>query len=285
VRRFGRGSRSGRIAGWVVGAFVVWLVVLLIGGWVGSGCARDRVADRIAHSMQAKVTIGDASLSLIRGGFTADDLTIVKDAGGHLRVHVDHVDADLMPLGLTIFDRSIGTLRLRGIQLEASSRAVLEVRDRKRKPIAVDELIVDDVKVSLMPTALLPGLGRVDVTVEHGRAGPTVFRTALSWVFGLQELRARLDLPAGITIRLIYAGGKLSLAGGLFGDTPVEIPFEIPKLDPEREIDQLIELGKDVLKKATVGRASDLVRGVRDKIHDVIGGGGGTGAGSGSGGK
>jgi hypothetical protein len=233
--------------------------------------------------MQARATIGDASLSLVRGGFTAEDLTIVKDVGGHLKVHVEHVDADLMPLGLALVDRSIGTLQLRGIVLEASSRAVLEVRDRKRKPIAVDELIVDDAKVSLMPTALVPGLGRIDVTIEHGRAGPTVFRTALSWVFSLEELQARLDLPAGITVRLIYKHGKLSLQGGLFGQTPVEVPFEIPKLDPTREIDQLVELGKDLLRKVTVDRATDWVKGVSDKVHDVIRGGGGGGSGSGSG--
>jgi hypothetical protein len=284
-------GRARRLVGAATALLAVWLVALVVGGWAGSGCTRDRIALRIAESLEARVTVADASLSLVRGGFTAEDAVIRRDHDGHLRIRVQEIDADLLPLGLALVDRSIGTLVLRGIELEASSRAVLEIRGRKKSPITVDELVVEDAKIALLPTAILPELGRIEVTVERARAGPTTFRTALSWVFALDDLVARLDLPAGITVRLTYRGGVLSVAGGMFGETPVEVPFEIPTLDPAREAEQLAELGKQLLRKVAVDRAGgwlertvvEPVVGVRDRLRSLIRPDPGSGSGSGSG--
>ena len=90
---------------------------------------------------------------------------------------------------------------------------------------------------------------------ERGRAGPCVLRSALSWVFSLEELVARVDLPGSVTVRLDYRGGQLRVAGGMFGATPVEVPFTIPELDPARETEQLKEMAMELARKLAVEQA------------------------------
>jgi hypothetical protein len=80
-------------------------------------------------------------------------------------------------------------------------------------------------------------------------------RTALSWIFTLEELVARVDLPAGMTVRLGFKDGKLSASGGFFGATPVTIDFVLPPLDGSDEVAQLIAIGKELGKQLAIERA------------------------------
>ena len=91
--------------------------------------------------------------------------------------------------------------------------------------------MIDDARLALSPSALLPGLGRVAITIEHAEAGATVFKTPLSWLFALGALRAAIELPAGITLELTYDHGELVVAGGLFGAAPIALPVALPVAD------------------------------------------------------
>lgn len=221
----------------------LWLVALLVIGWTADGCVRDRARERLAASMRAQVTIGALDLGLVDGSVAIDELKVLKDDRGLFRMAIRRVDVDLQPLGLALVQDSVGAIHARGVDVELSALGALDLGGEGRgEPITFDRLVLEDLKVSISPTSLLP-VGKIDVTIERAVAGRTTLRTPMSWLFALQELRARIALPLDITARLEYRAGKLRLSGELF-DTPVEVPFDIPVLEPARELDQLAELGK-----------------------------------------
>ena len=261
-----------RIASLAGGVLVLWCVALVVFGFAANGCMTRRVEERIAYAFDAKATFAGSSLSLLRGGFTADDLVVTKDVGGSLRLTVDEVDADLGPLGWALWDHSPSRLELSGIRLEASSLALLKTRRRAGgKPFRVDELVINDAHLAAMPTSLLPSLGRLEIHIERARTGPVVMRTALSWVFSLEELVAKVALPGGVALELAYADGKLRVKGGAYGAVPIEVPFAIPILDPAREMEQLQELGLELAKQITIQQAEDwLQRQVWDRVKSVV---------------
>jgi hypothetical protein len=265
-------SRWRRLASLAAGAVVLWCVALVVLGFAANGCMTRRVEDRIAYAFDAKAAFADSSLSLLFGGFTAEDLVVTKDVGGSLRLTVDEIDADLGPLGWALWDHGPSRLELTGIRLEASSLALLKTRRRAGgKPFRCEELIIRDVHLAAMPTSLLPSLGRLEIHIERARTGPVVLRTALSWVFSLEELVAKVALPGGVSLELAYADGRLRVKGGAYGAVPVEVPFAIPILDPAREMEQLQELGLDLAKKITIQQAEDwLQRQVWDRVKSVV---------------
>jgi hypothetical protein len=89
-------------------------------------------------------------------------------------------------------------------------------------------------------------------------------RTPLSWLFSLRELKAKFELPAGITVQIGYLNGKLSATGSVFGSEPVELPIDIPVADSAKdahdEVQLLIQLGKDIAEKLVAKRAEDWLR-------------------------
>jgi hypothetical protein len=124
-----------------------------------------------------------------------------------------------------------------------------------RTPIRVDALELDDVVLELMATGYWPGLARVVITIEHAHSGPTVLRTGLSWLLTLDELVARVDLPAGLMIRLSYRGGEMAASGAFFGGVPLAIPFRWPARGAGSEAHQLVAGGKDLLERLALERA------------------------------
>lgn len=253
------------------GLFALWSIALIAAGFFAEGCQRRRIEARIARTFEATVAFGDADLSLLRGKFSGTDLAIAKEVtAGTLRVKVASLDAELAPLGLALIDSRLRSLRLTGVELEASSLALLRTRKGSGKPFAVDALELRDVHLAAMPTMLLPSFGRLEVHLERATAGPTVLRTALSWVFSLETLVARIDLPGGVTIRVSYEGGKLRAQGGMFGSTPVEVPFAIPVLDPAREMEQLQALGIELVQKMTVRQAEEWLEGGWDSLKQAL---------------
>ena len=251
-------SRLRRIVTVAASLFALWTVALIVAGFAAVGCQRRRVEGRIARSFEATAAFGDADLSLLRGTFHGTDLAIAKDVtAGTLRVKVKQLDAELAPLGIALVDSRLRELRLSGVELEASNLALLQTRSHGGKPFAVDALELRDVHLAAMPTMILPSFGRLEVHLERATAGPTVLRTALSWVFSLRSLVARVDLPGGVTIRLAYDHGRLRAQGGMFGSTPVEVPFAIPVLDPAHEMEQLAALGIELVQKMTMRQAEE----------------------------
>lgn len=260
------------MVGVLAGAFAVWCVALVIAGYAAGGCQQRRIETRIATAFEAKVGFADADLSLLRGNFDGDALTISKDTPiGSLRVRVGTLEAELAPLGLALVDGRMRALRLHDVQLEATTFEMLRTKSRGGKPFAVDELELTNVHLVTMPSAALPTLGKLELTIERARAGPTVLRTPLSWVFSLQELVAHFEVAGGVSVRVEYKGGKLRASGGVLGSPWVEVPFTIPVLDPAREMEQLAQMGMELAEKMTFEQAESILKRGWDAVSGALG--------------
>ncbi len=251
-----------RIAIVTAGLLAGWLVVLYVLGFA-LGSRQERLTkERLAESLHGSVTIAGSDLALIRGRWQLDGVVVRRDdAIGQLSLDVASVRCELGPLGWALVSRDCGELAVRGVHLDASSTALFKHKRPAQKPIRAERLVLHDASLVIRSTSLAPGLGRMDIAIEHAESGPTVMRTPLSWLLTLQHLRAKLDLPAGITVHLTYAGGVLTAAGSLFGGTPVALPIELPVAqtakDAAEEMQQLVALGKDLAQRLVAKRAQD----------------------------
>jgi hypothetical protein len=251
--------------GVVGGVLVLWLVVLLVAGIGLEPRTRDRVASRLAESLQAEATISGGDLALIRGELELSSLAVHRDdAIGHLAITVADLTCALAPLGLALVDHDCRELALRGIRLEISTTALFHLKPPRRAPLHARRVVIDDARLELAASALLPSLGKLVIDIAHAEAGDTVFKTPLSWLFSLRVLRATVELPAGISLRVDYAAGELHVAGGIFGATPVALPVALPVADladdPRAEIAKLVVLGKDLAERLVARKAEDWLK-------------------------
>jgi hypothetical protein len=246
----------------VVVLAAVWIVVLFVLGFALADRTANKVARRFGESVQGTPRIGDVSLGLVLGSFTAENLSVRRDdVIGKLSIDVGSVACDLAPLGLALVDRSCGDLEIRDVKLELSTLAIFKMPRPKRRPFTAERVVLDNADLTFSASAFMPSLGQVKIKIEHAEAGPTTFKSPLSFLFNLQALRAQVELPAGITLRLGYANGKLTAAGSLFGSTPIELPLELPKLDStddaKAELEKLVVFGKDLAKQLVAQKAQD----------------------------
>lgn len=241
---------------YLAAAAVAYLLALVLVGWVADDVVAGKIQARLAGSLDAQVKVGGTDLGLVTGSVTVRDLDISRDRIDHLGLAVRRVDVDVAPLGLVVLDREPRRIRVRGARLTVTGAAALALPPRpEAPPVRVGGLEIEDGVLDLMATGYWPGLVRLTITIERARAGATTLRTALSWLFTLEELVARVDLPGGMTVRLGYSGGKLSASGGFFGEAPVTIDFVVPRLDAADEVAQLVALGKELGKQLALERA------------------------------
>ncbi len=248
----------------LIGTLILWLGAMVIVGVIYGGRAGDRVATRIADSLVAEVTLESSSLAMIRGHLVLDGLKVRKDDLGRLSIDVDTIRCELPPLGIALVDRECRDLIVKGVRLEVTAAAVFQLKKPKRAPLHVRHVEIRDAVLTFAPSAFIPALGRISIKIVHAEAGPTTFKTPLSWIFSLRALEATIELPAGITVKLGYANGKLTAAGGIFGTTPVVLPFAIPipqsAEDAKKEIEALVSLGKDLAEQLVAKRAEDWLK-------------------------
>jgi len=257
-------SRGGKVVRYAVGGLGLWIVVLAIVGVLYGGRAGSRVAARIGDSLAATVTVEDTNLALVRGHLELTGFKVRKDDLGHLAIDIGDIRCDLPPLGLALVDRECRDLVIDKVRLEVSTLAVFKFKKPRKKPLRVRHVAINDAILAFSPSAFLPELGKIEIKVEHVEAGETVFKTPLSWIFTMKELRATLDLPAGIVVKLHYKDGMLRASGGVFGSTPVELPLAIPIAadgdDAQLEIKKLVELGKQLAEELVEKRAKDWLK-------------------------
>lgn len=258
-------TRSRRIASCFGALALAWLVALVVMNAVFVDRTRRRIADRLAESLQSEATIGGARLALVRGFLDLDDLAVRRDdVIGRLALTVAGVRCELPPLGLALVDRGCRRLSVRETRLEVSAAALFKLRRPRRPPLRAERVVIDDARLEFSPSAIRPNLGRVAIAIEHAEAGETVFKTPLSWIFALRELRATLDLPAGGALRLSYDHGELRIAGSVFGAAPIALPLAIPAAqaadDARAEIARLVALGADIAERLAVRKAEDWLR-------------------------
>ena len=100
-------------------------------------------------------------------------------------------------------------------------------------------------------------LGRVEVKLEHARAGPTTFKTPLSWAFALRELRATVELPFQQHLEIAYSNHMLSVTGSMFPKPVVllvALPVADPADDPQTQIQKLVAYGRALVKTILAAR-------------------------------
>ena len=253
-----------RIAAGVGGLIALWIAVLAIVSVFYSGRAGERVATRVADSLGAEVTIADTNLKLVRGGVVMEGFKARKDDLGHLAIDIASIDCDLPPLGLALFDRVCSDLVIDKVRLEVSTLAVFRFKKPKRTPFRTEHVRIRDAQLTFSPSAFVPDLGKIDIQVDEVEAGPTVFKTPLSWLFSMTRLTSTLDLPGDIVVELHYERGLLRAKGGIFGSTPVELPITLPVADAaddaQAEMAKLVAFGKDLAKELVEHRAKDWLK-------------------------
>jgi hypothetical protein len=251
----------------VLALIALWFATLVVLDFALADRQARHVSDRLGESLQANATIDAADLALVRGSLSLTGLALRRDdTVGHLAIDVGEVRCELPPLGWALVDGGCRELAVRGTRLEVSSAALFQIKNPKRAPITADRVVIDDAQLAFAPSAFVPSLGKIAISIEHAEAGHTVFRTPLSWLFSVRELSARIDLPASISVHLRYHEGRLAAAGTLFGSSPVEIPITIPiaAKDAHEEIAQLVQLGEDIAARLVEARAVDWLH---SKLH------------------
>jgi hypothetical protein len=250
---------------------VIYLIFIFAGGFVLRGCAAERVRQRLADALDADVTIGSSSLSIWRGELELEDIEIHRSHGGAADIRIDSIDADLAGWGALVWNRDVRRAEVRGVDMHISARGLVEVARRKREPLRVHELVLDDAVITISPTALLPGLGEVTVRLQHTTSRGVELAHGLSWLSGLRALDAKIDLPAGLgSASAAFAQGALTVAASMVGGgRPLTVPFKMPEVDPDAyEIDQLKAIAKELVRSA--GKTL-LEKTVRDKVLEQIG--------------
>lgn len=256
-------SRRRRTLGILVGSLAAaWLGFLALGGFMLRGCVERGARERIAAALDADVTIGATSFSVWRGRVELEDVVAVRKHGGAVELRIDSVEADLAGWGWVLFDRDIDRAAVRGAHLSLSARGLAAVAQRERHPMAIGELVVEDSSVAVMPTAFMPGIGRVEARLARAVARPANLTGGLSWLDAVVELDATVSAPAGVSVTTRYRPGSLALSGSWFGSAPITIPFEIPDLDPDDdELGQLEVLVSEVIRAAGRGVVREAARG------------------------
>ncbi len=257
--------RLRRLVGLVLVLAALWLVGLVIASFALEGRTRRGVAARIAESLQADATIADGDLALIRGRIELTSLAVRRDdVIGHLAITVADLTCALPPLGWALVDRDCRQLAVRDARLDVSTAALFQLKRPSRPPLHAHAVVLDNAHLELAASALVPSLGQVAIDIAHAEAGDTVFKTPLSWLFALHDLRATIQLPAGVTLHVTYAQGELRVAGGIFGSTPIALPVALPVAsiidDPGAEMAKLFAFGRDLAQRLVTTRAQDWLK-------------------------
>lgn len=251
-----------RLGRWLLGLLVAYGLTMVFGGLMFARCARDQVADRLGRALGGEVQIASTSLSVWRGRLVLDGVIVTRPRGGSMNLSIGTITADVAGWGGVVFDRDVDRVVARKVALEISAKGAIDVARLERQPLEVGELIIEDASIGFTPTALLPGLGRVEVDLRRAVSRPVVLSGAMTWLRGLESLDGDVSLPGGIEAGATYAGRQLVLRGGLFGATPVSVPFEVPVLDPSgTEIDHA-----RTIARAVIAAAGSFV--IRDMIKD-----------------
>jgi hypothetical protein len=245
------------------GLVVAWPIVLVIIGIAAGAGYGQGIADRMGEALGGEGTIDESDLALVRGRLALDSLRVKRSDGvGTLDLGVAGVRCELPPLGLALVDRDCRELAITGLRLELSTLALFQLKRPKRPPIHAERVVIENAAFVLAATE---GIGRVTVTIDRIEAGPTTFKTPLSWLFSLRSFRATVELAIG-KVELVYANGVLEASGSVFAGKPVALPIALPIAD-------LADLPADELAKLKTFARGIIDRLVGERLKGMFGGG------------
>jgi hypothetical protein len=255
-------ARMGKLRRFMVLALAVWgtYLLLLIGlGVALRGRVAERVEQRMAAALDAEVEVGRVSLSLLTGSIELGDIRVERRQGGHVAIQIERIEVDVAPLGWVIFDREPEHVSVRGARMSVDAPGVLTLPEQpERPPLRIGGMYLEDIRLEMKISDWLPGLGRIEVAIDRGRAGPVALQGSLDWVFAVRELNASAELPGSRQVTIDYGEGTLRLGGGPLGSLgslgslgarPVSVPFELPAPPPGApEAEKIRILGHAIIK-------------------------------------
>lgn len=236
-------------------AAATYLAALVVASWVVAATVERDVQHRLATTLDGTATVGDATVSLLRGSIAVTGVHAERHHLGTLALDVDRIELDVAPLGAFAVVRSPRALRVTGGHLVVTGAGALDGLERGHAQVDVGAVELRASELTLAVTSLWPELARVHLVLDRVRAGPTRFRTPLSWVFTLDELDARVELPGGSAFTLAYRDGALTARGGLFGAAPITVPVDLRYRAGVDETVQLRALAFELGKRLAVERA------------------------------
>ena len=111
-------------------------------------------------------------------------MVAIRKQCGVVELRIDSIEADVAGWGRLLVDRDVDRAVVRGVDMSLSARGLAAVMRKGREPLEIGELVLEDVSVAVMPTALLPGSGASRRGVARGGApalSPAVCRGSTSW--------------------------------------------------------------------------------------------------------
>jgi hypothetical protein len=249
---------------------LLYVVVLFIIGWAIEGKVERGLTDRMGKSLDAKVTVKSTSVSLLRGKVEFRGVSIEREGTGYVKIVIDKIDADIPSLGMAMFDGTPDLVTLEDVDIQLSP---LAFRKRKpAKPMRMGGLEVKNVRIRLIPTPLMPSLGKSQAVIDYARTGPMEMRSGLSFLFHLRRLQAHADLPHDVHLGVRYEDEYLSLKGPIFDEKPLKVHFPLPKPDPDAlETAQAVALGKSLGKVLIASGGAELIRRLKGKAEKKLG--------------
>ena len=247
-----------RIAISIAGLFAVWIVVLVILGLAVGGSRGEGIAARLGEAVKGEGSVDATDLALVRGHLAIDRLSIRRaDEVGTLSLDIGELRCELPPLGYALVDSECRRLVLVGLALDVSTFDVFRVQRPKRPPMRAREVTIEGATIGVPLDK-----DRIEVKLELVEAGPTVFKTPLSWIFELRALRAVVTSPLG-TVDVTYANGLLVASGGVF-TKPLVMAVPLPERneddDNKAELARIAGWGKALAKRALKENIKALMR-------------------------
>jgi hypothetical protein len=254
--------------------------LLLVGlGVALRGCVAERVEQRMAAALDAEVEVGHASLNLLTGSIELGDIRVERQQGGHVAIQIERIEVDAAPLGWVVFDRVPEHVNVRGARMSVDAPGVLSLPEQpERPPLRIGGMYLEDIRLEMKIIDWLPGLGRIEIAIDRGRAGPVVLQGSLDWIFAVRELNASAELPGPRQVTIDYGEGTLRLGGGppgspgFLGARPVSVPFELPAPPPGAQEAEKLRILADAIIKAVGHEASRrwLEYKTREKLRELL---------------
>jgi len=128
--------------------------------------------------------------------------------------------------------------------------------------VPIAELDVRDSRIVVMPTKLLPRLGRIELDIARAHTTDVSLQHGLSWLFRMQQLEASVS-AMGVTFGVDYRKERLGIRGGVFGSAEHSIHFPLPQPGPDGyELKTVLLFAKELSKA--------LGRELKDEIADTV---------------
>ena len=127
------------------------------------------------------------------------------------------------------------------------------------KPIHTDRLVIDDAELVFSPSAIMPNLGRVEITIEHAESpARRCFARRCRGCSRSRSCARASSCPRASRCTCAIANGKLSAAGTLFGSAPVEVPFALPLAEAAQDAHEEMHAAREGRRgcRGAAGRAA-----------------------------